>query len=89
MEKYNDYAVASFETLKKMSDEYKQGVNVLQEERREDQQEQKQEEKRAEQLPENEMRDNGKNIVSKKIKKANPTFNLFLFALIVDLISNR
>ena len=88
MEKYDDYAIANFESLKKMSDEYKQGVDILQEERQEEREE-RQENKKNEQLPESELKENNENIVSKKVKKTNPTFNLFLFALIVDLISNR
>ena len=100
MEKYDDYAVANFESLKKMSDEYKQGVDILQEERREerreeqreerqDRQEERQEDRKNIQLPKSEPNQNGEDTISKRVKKTNPTFNLFLFALIVDLISNR
>ena len=89
MEKYDDYAVANFESLKKMSDEYKQGVDILQEERKEDRQEERQEDRKTVQLPNSELNKNSEDIVSKKVKKTNPTFNLFLFALMVDLISNR
>ena len=90
MEKYDDYAVANFDSIKKMSDEYNQKVDILAEDQTE---ENTQTNTPAENI--NKEISNGKNalknadIIKTRTKKMNDTFNILLFAVAVSLLSSR
>ena len=90
MGNYDDYAVASFDSIKKMSDEYNQKVDILAEDQIK---ENTQTNTPAENI--NKEISNGKNaskkddIIKTRTKKMNDTFNILLFALMISSLNAR